>query len=71
MIPMTGTLLFVQGNLWQNRRLDLFRFLFFFRLIDQLPPRIDQVGRHEDDEVALDVLFCVRAKEPSDDWDVS
>src|SRR5438128_535003 len=70
--PITsGTLLFVSGNLRQDRRLDRFLFLFFFRLIDWLSGRIHQSRGHEDNEIPFNMLIDVGAKQTPDHRNVT
>ena len=71
--PITA-LFFVVRNLGQDRWFDLadcFSFLFFLRRINRLTGGVNQSCRHENDEVALDMLLAVTAEKPANQRTVS
>jgi hypothetical protein len=59
----TSTLLLICWSFRQHGGLDQVLFLFFVSLVDRLPARIHEPGRDEDDQVALDVLVDIAAKQ--------
>ena len=68
------TLFFVGRNLGQDRRFDLadcFSFLFFLRCINRLTGGVNQSCRHENDEVALDMLLAVTAEKPANQRNIA
>src|SRR5437763_10835940 len=69
-VRATRRLFLIRWNLWQNRRLQQ-PFLFLLSGINWQSARINQPRRHENDEIAFDVLIDVGAEEASNQGNIA